>query len=74
MVEAVLHRSTFDVDLYGVSCYAKDLGNNYEIVDHNSGDTLVICEDGKIINVNYHTPKGMWFCLRSFYKQIKALH
>lgn len=36
----------------GVSCYAKDLGNNYEIVDHNSGDTLVICEDGKIININ----------------------
>ena len=49
-VANVLGRDDFNVELYGVSEYAEHLPNSYQIVDYLGRDTLLACEDGKIID------------------------
>ena len=47
-VQAVLGRSDFNVELFGVSKYSDSLPSDYSIVDHGSRDLLAYCEDGKV--------------------------
>lgn len=49
-VANVLGRDDFNVELYGVSEYAEHLPSSYQIVDYLGRDTLLVCEDGKIID------------------------
>ena len=49
-VANVLGRDDFNVKLYGVSEYAEHLPSSYQIVDYLGRDTLLVCEDGKIID------------------------
>lgn len=46
----VLDRDDFNVELYGVSEYAEHLPSSYQIVDYLGRDTLLVCEDGNIID------------------------
>lgn len=49
-VANVLGRDDFNIELYGVSEYAEHLPSSYQIVDYLGRDTLLVCEDGKIID------------------------
>ena len=49
-VANVLCRDDFNVELFGVSEYAEHLPINYQIVDYLGRDTLLVCEDGNIID------------------------
>lgn len=49
-VANVLGRDDFNVELYGVSEYAEHLPSSYQIVDYLGRDTLLVCEDGEIID------------------------
>lgn len=49
-VANVLGRDDFNVELYGVSEYAEHLHSSYQIVDYLGRDTLLVCEDGNIID------------------------
>lgn len=49
-VANVLARDDFNVELYGVSEYAEHLPSSYQIVDYLGRDTLLVCEDGNIID------------------------
>lgn len=49
-VANVLSRDDFNVELYGVSEYAEHLPSSYQIVDYLGRDTLLVCEDGEIID------------------------
>ena len=49
-VANVLGRDHFNVELYGVSEYAEHLPSSYQIVDYLGRDTLLVCEDGEIID------------------------
>ena len=49
-VANVLCRDDFNVELVGVSEYAEHLPINYQIVDYLGRDTLLVCEDGNIID------------------------
>ena len=49
-VANVLGRDDFNVELYGVSEYAEHLSSSYQIVDYLGRDTLLVCEDGEIID------------------------
>jgi hypothetical protein len=52
-VESVLlnagYYNGFDVELFGVSYYAKELPDSYKIVDYGSRETLAVCDDGYLI-------------------------
>lgn len=48
-VEEVLQERDFNVELFGVSNYAKHLPKNYTIVNYESRDTLAICDNGRLI-------------------------
>lgn len=48
-VAEVLGRDNFNIELFGVSEYAEHLPSSYQIVDYGSRDTILICEDGEII-------------------------
>lgn len=49
-VANVLARDDFNAELYGVSEYAEHLPSSYQIVDYLGRDTLLVCEDGEIID------------------------
>lgn len=49
-VANVLARYDFNVELYGVSEYAQHLPSSYQIVGYLGRDTLLVCEDGEIID------------------------
>jgi hypothetical protein len=49
-VANVLGREDFNVELFGVSEYAEHLPSSYQIVDYFGRDTLLVCEDGEIID------------------------
>lgn len=49
-VANVLGRDDFNVELYEVSEYAEHLPSSYQIVDYLGRDTLLVCEDGEIID------------------------
>ena len=52
-VANVLGRDDFNVEIYGVSEYAEHLPSSYQIVDYFGRDTLLVCEDGEIIDDEY---------------------
>lgn len=49
-VANVLYKDDFNVELFGVSEYAEHLPSSYQIVDYLGRDTLLVCEDGEIID------------------------
>lgn len=49
-VANVLFKDDFNVELFGVDLWADELPNNYQIVDYGSRETLLVCEDGEIID------------------------
>lgn len=49
-VANVLFKDDFNVELFGVDLYADELPANYQIVDYGSRETLLVCEDGEIID------------------------
>nr|DAH30973.1 MAG TPA: hypothetical protein [Caudoviricetes sp.] len=49
-VANVLFKDDFNVELFGVDLWADELPNNYQIVDYDSRETLLVCEDGEIID------------------------
>ena len=49
-VANVLLKNDFNVELFGVDLWADKLPNNYQIVDYGSRETLLVCEDGEIID------------------------
>lgn len=49
-VADVLYKDDFNVELFGVSLYAEHLPDNYQIVDYGSRETLLVCENGEIID------------------------
>ena len=49
-VANVLGREDFNVELFGVSEYSEHLPSSYQIVDYFGRDTLLVCEDGEIID------------------------
>lgn len=75
-VEKVLGERNFNVELFGVDCYADQLPSDYEIVDHGSRDLLAVCENGKVttdqleldayefrqefVGESYSDPDGVW--------------
>lgn len=48
-VANVLFKDDFNVELFGVDLYADELPDNYQIVDYLGRETLLVCEDGEII-------------------------
>ena len=46
----VLCEDDFIVELFGVDLWADELPNNYQIVDYGSRETMLVCEDGEIID------------------------
>lgn len=38
------------MELFGVDLWADELPNNYQIVDYGSRETMLVCEDGEIID------------------------
>lgn len=46
----VLYKDDFNVELFGVDLWADELPNNYQIVDYESRETMLVCEAGKIID------------------------
>ena len=52
-VANVLGIEDFNVELFGVSEYAEHLPRSYQIVDYFGRDTLLVCEDGEIIDDEY---------------------
>ena len=49
-VANVLYKDDFNVELFGVDLWADELPNNYQIVDYGSRETMLVCEDGEIID------------------------
>lgn len=49
-VANVLHKDDFNVELFGVDLWADELPDNYQIVDYRSSGTILVCEDGEIID------------------------
>ena len=47
-VAEVLNSDDFNVELFGVSVYARHLPTDYQIVDYGSRETLAICENGEV--------------------------
>lgn len=46
----MLCEDDFNVELFGVDLLADELPNNYQIVDYGSRETMLVCEDGEIID------------------------
>ncbi len=49
-IAEILGRQDFNVELFGCLLETRKLPNSYTIVDFGSRDTLVICDDGNVID------------------------
>lgn len=48
-IDKILCRSNYNVEIFEVSAFDKELPLNFEICDYFSRETIVLCIDGKII-------------------------
>lgn len=48
-IDKILCKENYDVEVFGVSAFDKELPLDFEICDYDSRETLCICENNNII-------------------------